>query len=88
MTTLQDNAVEPASPSELISTSRVLLLAPGEPRAPIAILSLAKRNAVVACSMRVGSTREMELGMGEAKWCEAFRPVIEKYKDGLFEPTR
>ena len=25
---------------------------------------------------------------GEAKWCEAFRPVIEKYKDGLFEPTR
>jgi hypothetical protein len=22
---------------------------------------------------------------GEAKWCEAFRPVIEKYKDGLFE---
>jgi hypothetical protein len=25
---------------------------------------------------------------GEAKWCETFRPVIEKYKDGLFEPTR
>ena len=25
---------------------------------------------------------------GEAKWCEAFRPMIEKYKDGLFEPTR
>jgi hypothetical protein len=25
---------------------------------------------------------------GEAKWCEAFRPVIEKYKDGLFEPTK
>jgi hypothetical protein len=25
---------------------------------------------------------------GEAKWCEAFRPVIEKCKDGLFEPTR
>jgi hypothetical protein len=49
MTTLQDNAVEPAAPSELISTSPVLLLAPGEPRAPIAILSPAKRNAVVAC---------------------------------------
>jgi hypothetical protein len=47
--TLQDNAVEPASPSELISTSPVLLLAPGEPRAPIAILSPAKRNALVAC---------------------------------------
>ena len=25
---------------------------------------------------------------GEEKWCEAFRPVIEKYKDRLFEPTR
>jgi len=22
---------------------------------------------------------------GEAKWCDAYRPVIEKYKDGLFE---
>jgi len=25
---------------------------------------------------------------GEAQWCDAFRPVIEKYKDGLLEPTR
>jgi hypothetical protein len=25
---------------------------------------------------------------GEAKWCDALRPVIEKYKNGLFEPTR
>ena len=25
---------------------------------------------------------------GEAKWCDAFRPVVEKYKDGLFGPTR
>jgi hypothetical protein len=49
MITLQDNAVEPASRSELISPSPVLLLAPGEPRAPIAILSPAKRNALVAC---------------------------------------
>jgi len=49
MTTLQDNAVEPASRSELISPSPVLLLAPSEPRAPIAILSPAKRNALVAC---------------------------------------
>ena len=22
---------------------------------------------------------------GEAKWCGAYRPVVEKYKDGLFE---
>ena len=25
---------------------------------------------------------------GETKWCGAYRPVVEKYKDGLFEPTR
>jgi hypothetical protein len=25
---------------------------------------------------------------GEAKWCGAYRPVVEKYKDGLFEPAR
>ena len=49
MITLEDNAVEPASRSELISPSPVVLLAPGEPRAPIAILSPAKRNALVAC---------------------------------------
>ena len=36
MTTLQDNAVEPASRSELISPSPVLLLAPSDPRAPVA----------------------------------------------------
>jgi hypothetical protein len=26
--------------------------------------------------------------VGEAKWCVALRPVVEKYKDGLFEPVR
>jgi hypothetical protein len=25
---------------------------------------------------------------GEAKWCDALRPVVEKYKNGLFEPTK
>jgi hypothetical protein len=25
---------------------------------------------------------------GEAKWCDALSPVVEKYKNGLFEPTR
>ena len=49
MTTLQDTAVGPASQNELISPARLLLLAPSEPRAPIAILSPAKRNALVAC---------------------------------------
>ena len=49
MTTLQDTAVGPASQDELICPARWLLLAPSEPRAPIAILSPAKRNALVAC---------------------------------------
>ena len=49
MTTLQDNAVDPTFQNELISPARLLLLAPREPRAPIAILSPAKRNALVAC---------------------------------------
>jgi hypothetical protein len=25
---------------------------------------------------------------GEARWCDALRPVVEKYKDGLFESVR
>jgi len=49
MTTLQDNAVQPTSRSELLSSAPLLLLTPSEPRAPIAILSAAKRNALSAC---------------------------------------
>ena len=49
MTTLQDSAGGPASQNKLISPARLLLLAPSEPPAPIAILSPAKRNALVAC---------------------------------------
>ena len=26
--------------------------------------------------------------VGETKWCGAYRPAVEKYKDGLFEPAR
>jgi hypothetical protein len=44
MTTLQDNAVGPAFQNELISPARSLLLAPSEPRAPIAMLSPACRR--------------------------------------------
>src|SRR5262245_36165168 len=47
MTTLQDNAVGPAFQNELISPSRLLLLAPVEPRAPLAILSAGKRTSLV-----------------------------------------
>jgi hypothetical protein len=26
--------------------------------------------------------------VGEAQWCDSLRPVVEHFKDGLFEPTR
>jgi hypothetical protein len=33
------------------------------------------------------SEHDMVDRAGETKWCDAIRPVVEKYKDGLFEPT-
>ena len=32
--------------------------------------------------------REKVDEVGETKWCGAYRPAVEKYKDGLFEPAR
>src|SRR5262249_8635583 len=52
MTTLQDAAVGPASQNELICPAR---LAPSEPRAPIAILSLPNEMPWSPASTRVGS---------------------------------
>src|SRR5215471_18682245 len=49
MTMLEGNTAGPASPNELISRTPLLLLAPNEPPAPIANLSPAQRNALVAC---------------------------------------
>jgi hypothetical protein len=46
---LKGNVAGPASLNELISPTPLLLLAPNEPPAPIASLSPAKRNALVAC---------------------------------------
>jgi hypothetical protein len=46
---LQDHTGEPAAQRELNSAAPVLLLAPDEPRAPTAILSPAKRVALMAC---------------------------------------
>jgi hypothetical protein len=43
-------------------------------------------NAVVMAG--VVNEHEKVDQAGEEKWCEAFRPVIEKYKDGLFELTK
>jgi hypothetical protein len=49
MTMLQDHGGEPASRCELNAAIPLLLLSPDEPRAPIAILSPAKRAALIAC---------------------------------------
>jgi hypothetical protein len=49
MTIIQDDTGAPASRSEPISPATPSRLAPREPRALIAILSAAKRSALVAC---------------------------------------
>ena len=46
---LKGNVAGPAPLNELISPTPLLLLAPNEPPAPIANLSLAQRNALIAC---------------------------------------
>jgi hypothetical protein len=46
---LQDDAAAPALQHDQISPARLLRLAPNEAPAPIADLSLAKRNALAAC---------------------------------------
>ena len=46
---VRDNVSKAASFIEPISSASLLLLAPDERRAPIAALSLAKRNALIAC---------------------------------------
>jgi len=47
--TLKDNVNEATSCIEPISSASPLLLAPDERRTPIVALSLAKRNALIAC---------------------------------------
>jgi hypothetical protein len=49
MTMLQDHGGEPASRRELNPAIPSLLLSPDEPRAPIAVVSPAKRAALIAC---------------------------------------
>jgi hypothetical protein len=49
MTMLQDHAGEPASRRELNPAAPLPLLSPDERRAPTAILSPAKRTALIAC---------------------------------------
>ena len=46
---LKGNVAGPAPLNELISPTPLLLLAPNEPPAPIANLSPAQRNALIAC---------------------------------------
>ena len=47
--TLKDNDSKATSCIEPISSASLFLLAPDERRAPIVALSLAKRNALIAC---------------------------------------
>jgi hypothetical protein len=49
MTMLQDHTGEPISRRELNSATPLRLLSPDEPRAPTAVLSPAKRAALIAC---------------------------------------
>src|SRR5260370_23182747 len=49
MITLQDGTTEPACHPQSISPPALPLLGPNEPHAPIAILSPAKRAALIAC---------------------------------------
>jgi hypothetical protein len=49
MTIIQGNALEHPFDTESISPAPLLALAPNEAPAPIAQLSVAKRNALVAC---------------------------------------
>jgi hypothetical protein len=56
MTILSDNAGEASERNELISTLSSSRL-PGEPRALVAILSAAKRHALIACFNACGLTK-------------------------------
>ena len=49
MITLENDSGEPRSQSGPPALARLRLLAPTEQHAPVAILSLAKRNALAAC---------------------------------------
>jgi hypothetical protein len=49
MTMLQDHTGAPTCRRELNSATPLLLLSPDEPRAPTAVLSPAKRAALIAC---------------------------------------
>jgi hypothetical protein len=62
MTILQDQAGKLASRSELDHVAPLLLLAPDEPRAAIAILSPAKRAALIAC-FNGGGTLHKQCGV-------------------------
>src|SRR6266566_5637901 len=54
MTMILDNALGPPFKTELISAAPLLLLTPNEAPAPTAKLSIAKRNAVLACAKADG----------------------------------
>jgi hypothetical protein len=70
---LQAKASEPAFSSDPITDSGALL-APNEPRAPIAILSPAKRNALITC-LNGGGTLHKRCGVWVSESTGTERPV-------------
>jgi hypothetical protein len=63
---LQAKASEPAFHNDPIMPDSGALLAPNEPRAPIAILSPAKRNALITC-LNGGGTLHKRYGVWSSK---------------------
>jgi hypothetical protein len=64
----------------MISPAPLLLLSLGERRAPIAFLSPAKRNALIACFNAGGLHKKAELGMERqaANQYPVLRPPISR----------
>src|SRR5262249_11164607 len=88
MTTLQDSAVGPASQNELISPARLLLLAPTESPAPIAILSPAKRNGLVPCLSGGGPHKKDGVWQGPQGGEEVTaRTTADLARDGMLTVT-
>jgi hypothetical protein len=71
---LQAKASEPAFPSDPIVPDSGALLAPNEPYAPIAILSPAKRNALITC-LNGGGALHKRCGVWVSESTGTERPV-------------
>jgi hypothetical protein len=85
---LQDNAADLAFQTELISPAAFVRLAPNEAPAPIAKLSVAKRNAVLACAKAGGLYKKAGAwhGPSDGKPLSGVT-IADLARDGLFTVT-